>query len=56
MGVCSGAVLIAEIGFSVGPFLGQGAIEPFNFAVGLGPVGSDESMLDVVAQGVIEQA
>ncbi|NYI03534.1 hypothetical protein FHU37_000477 [Allostreptomyces psammosilenae] len=35
-----GALLVAGVGLEVGPFLGQGAVEAFDLAVGLGVVGA----------------
>jgi hypothetical protein len=42
---------MVELG--VGPFVGQGAVEAFDFAVGLGSIWSGAPVLDV-AQGVGE--
>jgi hypothetical protein len=33
------AFVFGPVGLGVGPFVGQGAVEPLHFAVGLGPVG-----------------
>jgi len=44
-GGCS--FLLGVIGPEVGPLLEQGAVEAFNFAVGLWPVGPSEAMIDV---------
>ena len=50
---------IADVEAGVGPFVGQGAVEAFNFPVGLRTMRSDAAMLDRseciserVAQGV----
>jgi len=40
------AVSVAEVEPGVGPFVGQGAVESFDFAVGLGPVRSRPSMFN----------
>src|ERR1700722_5811057 len=40
-GVKGGAAFgFGGVGAGVGPFVGEGAVEPFDFAVGLGPVGA----------------
>src|SRR5699024_6184776 len=41
----------AGVGARVGPFLFQGAVEPLDLAVGLGPVGAGAFVRDLLAQG-----
>lgn len=48
--VCCGALGFAGVGLRVGPFRGQGAVEPFDLAVGLWPVGPGPFVLDVLAE------
>src|SRR5699024_3168799 len=55
VGVGGGTVFVAAVRLGVGPFLGQGAVEAFDFAVGLGLVRSGVAMLDGLAESVIEQ-
>ena len=38
---------VAGVEAGVGPFVGQGAVEAFDFAVGLGSVGAGSAMLDL---------
>ena len=47
------AVVFGEVGAGVDPFFGQGPVEPFDFAVGLGPVGPGPDMFDVT-EGALE--
>ena len=42
---------VGAVGVGVGPFVGQGAVEAFDFAVGLGPVGAGAFVGDVRAEG-----
>ena len=49
------ALFVAGVEPGVGPFVGQGAVEAFHFAVGLWPIGSGPAMLDVpecITEGV----
>src|SRR5690625_4833593 len=46
--ICCGAGFVTVVGVSVGPFLGQGAVEAFDFAIGLRPVGLGKAMLDAI--------
>src|SRR5690625_5937775 len=54
--ICCGAGFVTVVGVSVGPFLGQGSVESFDFAIGLRPVGLGKAMLDAIPQGGLEQA
>src|SRR5699024_907822 len=56
IGVEEGGELCEALGFAgvgarVGPFLFQGAVEPLDLAVGLGPVGAGAVVRDLLAQG-----
>jgi hypothetical protein len=53
-GVKGGAPFgFGAVGAGVGPFLQQRSVEPFDFAVGLGPVGADALVGDLAGrQGV----
>jgi len=50
-----GSAVFTAVGGGVGPFLGQGAVEAFDFPVGLGPIGPGVAVLDVLSQGGVEQ-
>ena len=54
--VCKGfnAFGLGVVGTDVGPLLEHGAVEPFDFPIGLGSVGSGPSVLHVLTQGVTE--
>ena len=58
--VCQGccALVVRGVGPLVGPLLGQGAVETFDFAVGLWPVGAGElaGRADVGQGGFLGQA
>src|SRR5699024_1436485 len=56
IGVGSCSVFVAAVRLGVGPFLGQGAVEAFDFAVGLRVVGPGVAMLDRFAEGVVEES
>src|SRR5699024_11570481 len=47
--ICRGSGFVAVIGLRIRPFLGQGAVEAFDFAIGLGPIGFGEAVFDVCA-------
>ena len=47
------AFVVAEVEAGVGPFVGQGAVEAFDFAVGLWSVGTGSAVLDTT-EGVAE--
>src|SRR5690606_6275092 len=47
-GVVGDAVLLAGVGGGVGPLGCEGAVEAFDFAVGLGPVGPGAAVLEAV--------
>ena len=47
----AGALAVGVPGSGVGPFGEQGAVEAFDFAVGLGPVGAGEGVSDGVEGG-----
>ena len=42
------------VGLGIGPFLEHDAVEPFDFAVGLGSVGAGAFVCDVVAESLFE--
>src|SRR4051794_5464552 len=43
----AGSFGFGAVGAHVGPFVGQGPVEAFDFAVGLGAVGADAAVFDV---------
>lgn len=45
-----GAFGLAGVGLGVGPFGSEGAVEAFDFSIGLGPVGLGPLVLDVLAE------
>lgn len=49
VGVGSG--FVAAVGIGVCPFGGEGAVEAFDFPLGLGPVGPGEAVADIGAEG-----
>lgn len=49
VGCC--ASVVGEVGAGEGPLGGEGAVEPFDLAVGLGPLGPGAAVLDPVAEG-----
>lgn len=51
-----GTGFVAVVGFDVCPFLGHGAVESLDCAVGLRLAGPGEPMFHLVTQGVVEQA
>ena len=49
------ALLVGSVFLGVGPFVDQGLVEAFRFAVGLGPVGAGAEVMDPsVGEGLLE--
>ena len=52
--VGAGTVGLGPVGLGVGPFGGERAVEPLDFPVRLGPVGSGAFVDDLVAERIGE--
>jgi hypothetical protein len=54
--ICRGSGLVGKVCFGVGPFLGEGPVETFDFPVRLWSVGARELVGDRGAEGGVEGA